>query len=102
VAQTSSGQEAESGRHLWGLEDAIRVSEEADRVRQLVKATQRAAADSLHKSAVSQDRTAKSYEDLAEHSGRPNDYLEHAARHREFAEEDRRMAGRLRRMADSD
>jgi hypothetical protein len=56
----------------------------------------------MDKSADSHERTAKAYEEAAEHSVLSKDeYLRHAARHRDYAREDRRMAERLRRMADS-
>ncbi|WP_082974968.1 hypothetical protein [Mycobacterium sp. 1245805.9] len=55
----------------------------------------------MDKSADSHERTAKAYEEAAEHSVFSKDeYRKHAARHRDFAREDRRMAKRLRRMAD--
>jgi hypothetical protein len=44
------------------------------------------------------DLIAKSYEKLAE-LGVGNQYREHAARHRAFAQEDRQIAERLREMA---
>jgi hypothetical protein len=56
----------------------------------------------MERSAASQDRVAKAYEEVAAHNQRRDEYLKHAARHREFAQEDRLMAEGLRRMAESD
>jgi hypothetical protein len=85
----------------WGAEAASRAIQRADRARRQAEAAQRAAAASLDGSAASHERTARAYQAAAEHRERRDDEsLEHAAWHREFAEEDRRMAERLRRMAD--
>jgi hypothetical protein len=89
MAHTHDGQKAVRDPHFW---------ERVQQVRRQMKASQRSAADSVEKSADSHDRAAKSYEKLAECSVR-DEYLEHAARHRAFAQEDRRMAEQLRSMA---
>jgi hypothetical protein len=60
----------------------------------------RLAADSLQRSAEGHERTATSYELAAERSDQPGIYLQHAARHRAYADEDHRMAERLRRVAE--
>jgi hypothetical protein len=48
---------------------------------------------------VSHDRLAKSYEEIGRSLGRGDEYQEHAAIHRKFAQEDRLMAEQLRVMA---
>jgi hypothetical protein len=54
-------------------------------------------------SANSQDRTAKALEEAAEYFIHHKDeYRGYAARHREFAQDDRRMAEQLRQMAEID
>ena len=61
----------------------------------------------MGKSAESQDRIAKMYEERAEHglyhddAVDHDDELDHAARHRQFADDDRRMAERARQSADT-
>lgn len=82
------------------MEDASRVGGRVEQVRRQTKAAQRSAAESFDQSADCHDRTATSYERLAEARVCGDDYRGHAARHREFAREDRRLAARLRRMAD--
>lgn len=97
MAQTGeSSLDATFNQHLRGalIEQWFRIQN----TRQRTKVAQRCAAQSFDKSACSHDRTAKSYEEMAE-LGEGNQYLERAARHREFAHEDRRIADRLRRMA---
>jgi hypothetical protein len=84
--------------HLQFAEIAFRSGQLAERLQREVRKSQRSAAESFAKSADSHDRTAKSYEKLAE-LGEVDEYLEHAACHRAFAQEDRRIAERLRRMA---
>ena len=104
MAQGSSDRGPDSGEQLWLSGDAFRVVEQAERVRQQVRAAQRVTAHQLNTSADSHDRTARSYEDLAKHAAhrdRRDVYLQHAARHRKFAEEDRRMAAQLRQMGES-
>ncbi|WP_445168793.1 hypothetical protein ACTXG7_05380 [Mycolicibacterium sp. Dal123E01] len=64
-----------------------------------VRTAQQSAADSLDRSADSHDRLADSYDGLASSSAARDDYGLNARRHRQFAFEDRRIAGRLRRMA---
>jgi hypothetical protein len=44
VAHANDGRGAESGQQTWGFEGAICVAEEAQRVRQLARVAQRAAA----------------------------------------------------------
>ncbi len=95
----ASRQTAAGGQYLQVVEEAARAAERAERLWQEMRATQLAAAESMHRSAISQDRAAKSYEDLAEHAFHAelrDEYLKRAGRHRAFAEEDRRMAARMR------
>jgi hypothetical protein len=80
--------------------DASRVRRRVEQIRLHTKEAQRSAACSFEQSADCHDRTAASYDRLAEATHCGENYREHAARHREFAEEDRRLAVRLRRMAD--
>jgi flagellar biosynthesis/type III secretory pathway protein FliH len=88
--------------HARLAEQALRASERAEQVLQRARAAQRSAADSVQKSAESHERTAQSYERAAaQHSGRRDTYLARAARHREFAEVDYRMAERLRQMCEA-
>lgn len=83
-----------SNPHLRGVGDLIfRASQQVEQLRR-TKMAQRSAAESFEKSADSHDRAARSYEKLAE-LGEGNEYLQRAARHREFAQEDRRIAKRL-------
>ncbi len=91
---------AEDNPDLLIAEQAFHASRRVERVRRQTKAAQRSAADSFDKSADSHDRTARSYEKLAALTAGGTENLERAARHREFAEEDRGIAERLRRMAD--
>lgn len=101
MVNADNGLLAQPDRPPWGAEQAILAIQRAERGRRQVMAAQRSAADSVDESAASHERTAKAYEKAAEHRDRPDDeYLQHAARHREFAQEDRQMAERLRRMAE--
>jgi hypothetical protein len=85
-----------------GAEQAFRASQRAELARRDVRAAQRSAAASLDGSADSHERTANAYAEAAERGDRrKDDCLEHAARHRAFAQEDRQMAERLRRMAEA-
>ena len=103
MANLGNGPEAKYEPQLQAAGQALRASQGAERARRQAKAAQRSAARSLEKSADSQDQTAKAYEEAAEYSvRRRNEFLEAAARHRGFAQEDRRMAQELRQMADSD
>lgn len=79
-------------------EYAFRIGQHAERARARTMVAQRSAAESFEKSAESHDRVAKSYESLAE-LGEGYEYRERAVRHLAFAQEDRRIAERLRRMA---
>ena len=83
------------------------TAEEASRVDLREQAWRQASAAqrwalSLQRSAESQDRVAKSYEELGGCSERRDEYLQHAARHRRFAQEDRWMAQQLRRIKATD
>jgi hypothetical protein len=91
---TDSSPDAKSNPHLQAVAELFRI----EQALQQTKAAQRSAAESFEKSADSHDRAAKSYEKLAE-LGEGDEYLERAARHRGFAQEDRQIAERLRRMA---
>jgi hypothetical protein len=88
--------------HLFAVQQVFLCGERIDRALRQLRAAQRSAADSLARSAASHERTAQSYLGAAEKSDRRAEYLQHAALHREFAQEDRRMADRLRRMAEGD
>ena len=99
MAHRDSNLEAKPERDLKAaVEHTFRLVQQVEQMRQRTKAAQRSAAESFEKSADSHDRTAKSYEKLAE-LGEGDEYLERAARHRGFAQEDRQIAERLRRMA---
>ncbi|AFM18058.1 hypothetical protein Mycch_3314 [Mycolicibacterium chubuense NBB4] len=64
-----------------------------ERARQGAQKAQLSAAAALQASAESHERTAEIYDKLAE-LGLLADVKDHAARHRKFAEDDRRMAAR--------
>ena len=100
MTQEDDRQGSEGGPYLRIAEQAFRVVQQTERVAREARAAQRSAADSIDRSADSHDRTAKSYEELAKLSPVGNEYATHAARHREFAQEDCQMAERLRQMAD--
>jgi urocanate hydratase len=102
MADAAKAVVAECDAHWRATEEAAYVARRAEGLRQQVRAAQRSAADSLDRSAVSQDRAARIYEQLADNRERGDEYSEHAARHRQFAREDRVMAQRLREMAESD
>ena len=96
----SGSLDAKLNAHLRAVgEDVLRVGQQVKQVRRKTKAAQRSAAESFDKSAESHDRTAKSYEKLAELAG-GDEYREHAARHRAFAQEDPGIAEQLRKMAE--
>jgi hypothetical protein len=106
MAITSGKARPEGDPYRRIAERAFGVDQYIERVRQKATAAQRSAAASMRKSAESQDRIAKMYQDRAEHGlfhadalDRDDD-LEHAARHRQFAQDDRRMAERLHQIAD--
>jgi hypothetical protein len=97
--------------HSDGHEDEIDPQEAADHMatfdgrrletmRQAARESQRSAAASFDRSADSHDAVARSYEQSAR-ADRPDDHGWHAARHREFASEDRDIAERLRQMANA-
>ena len=92
---TDSSPDAKSNPHLQAVAELFRI----EQALQQTKAAQRSAAESFDKSADSHDRTAKSYEKLAELAG-GDEYREHAARHRAFAQEDPGIAEQLRKMAE--
>jgi hypothetical protein len=97
---TDSSPDAKSNPHPAALDEyVLRASQQIQQMRRQTKVAQRAAAESFEKSAGTHDRIVSSYEKLAEF-GEGEQYLERATRHREFAHEDRRIAERLRRMAD--
>ena len=60
--------------------------------RRNVNAARRSAAASMCKSAESQNRIAQMYEERNEHGLSHDDDLDHAACHRQFAQDDCRMA----------
>jgi len=79
-----SSLDAKSNPHLQAVaEQLFRI----EHTQQRMKTAQRSAAESFVTSADSHDRTARSYQKLAE-LGEGAEYLERAARHREFARED--------------
>lgn len=98
---TYSSLGGEPDPHLQAAgEHVFRLSQRVEQTRRQTKIAQRSAAESFEKSAASHDRTARSYEKLAElRECGGAEYRQHAARHLEFAHEDRRIAEQLRRMA---
>lgn len=90
--------EDDSSREV--TEQIFRVAQRVETMRRQAGEAQQAAADSFDKSADSHDRTASSYEKLANRATYQNDYLEHAARHRDYAQEDHRIAQRLRQISE--
>ncbi len=99
MAEADSSLENDLDPHVrFKAERALLEGQQAEQVRQRTKVAQRSAAEGLDKSADSHDRAALSYEQLAETGD--DGASDHAARHREFAEEDRRIADQLRRMAE--
>jgi hypothetical protein len=102
MVSADNGLQAEPDLQVWGANDALRTGQRAERAWRLARAAQRSAARSFDHSADSHERTADAYEEAVKHGGRQGDECrQHAARHREFAREDRLMARRLRRMADT-
>ena len=81
-------------------EKASEAEQRAERARENASAAQRSAAASLRKSAECQERIARLYVDRAEESIFDDD-SEHAARHEQYARDDRAMAERLRQSADA-
>ena len=103
MTHTENGHEAEFDPHRRAAEQAFRAGQRAQQERREAREAQRSAADSLDKSADSHQRTAKAYEKAAEYGDRHRDgFLEAAARHRGFAQQDRCMAQQLRQMAEGD
>src|ERR1700745_1670842 len=103
MVNADNGLQAELDPQAWSAEQAFRASRRAERARRGVRAAQRAAAASVDGSADSHERAANAYAEAAEHGDRrKDDCLEHAARHREFAQEDRQIADRWRRRAATD
>ena len=101
LVNADNGLLAQPDRPPWTAEEAFVAIQRAEQARRQMRAAQRSAANSMDDSAASRERTAKAYEEAAEHRDlRDDEYLEHAARHREFAREDRLMPERLRRMAE--
>jgi hypothetical protein len=106
MTQTSGDARSDRGLDCRLAEQATEVDQRIERARQNVNAAQRSAAASMRKSAESQDRVARMYEERAKHGLYQDDAvdhdddLDHAARHRQFAEDDRWMAERARQSAD--
>jgi hypothetical protein len=101
MGSADHGHRGESYPQAFGAEEAFRTGQRVEQARRDARSAQRSAAQSLDKSADSHVRTATSYDEAAKHSVLSRDeYQQHAARHREIAREDRRMAERLRRMAE--
>ena len=69
--------EAEPDWDLAAVENAFRVSQQIEQVRHQTKAAQRSAPESIARSADSHDRTAKSYQRLAELNVYGTDDREH-------------------------
>ena len=67
-----------------------------------VKAVQRSVGASFDSSADSHERTAKSYERVADHREPRDEYPAHTGRHPEFARDDHWIAQQLPQMAESD
>ncbi len=95
--------EGDTKRRIAGQISVVELR--VERARRMAITAQRSAAASLSKSAEAHERMAKSYEERAEHGlfrdnvDREED-LDHAARHQQFAHEDRRMAQRSRGSAE--
>ena len=104
MTNTQSDHQAALDPYLWAEGQAFRAVHRAEQARERVRVAQRSAADSLEKSAASQERAANVYEEAAEQRDPVDreECQEHAARHHAFAQEDRRIAQQLRRMAESD
>ncbi|OBJ35685.1 hypothetical protein A5621_16845 [Mycobacterium colombiense] len=103
MVQTTRHDALESSEHLHAMAQAVLAGQRAEQPRQAAEVARRLAADSVQAaaaslalSAQSQDRTAQAFEDAADRGGRRCAFLRaHAAEHRRFAEEDRRMAQEL-------
>ncbi len=101
MSSADNGLQAEPDLQVWDANDAFRTGQRVERAWLLARAAQRSAARSLDDSADSHERTADGYDKAVKHGGLQWDECrEHAAIHRAFAREDRRMAQRLRQMAD--
>ncbi len=101
MISADNGLQAEPDLQVWDANDALRTGQRAERAWRLARAAQRSAAKSFDHSAESHERTADAYDEAVKHGGRQGDECRaHAAIHRAFAWEDRRMAQRLRQMAD--
>lgn len=99
---TESGHEDELDPDHRADDLASHASQRVETMRRAVKKAQRSAAASFERTADCQDGAASTYEQVARSSAWPDDYGKHAARHREFAQEDREIAQRLRHMAQGD
>lgn len=104
MVQSTSDDALESSEHLQAVAQAVLAGQRAEHARQaaevagrLAADSVRAAAESLALSADSQDRTAQAFEEAADRGGPRGAFLRaHAAEHRRFAVQDRRMAEELR------
>ena len=100
MAHTHTGFAADFDPHLASPgAEVLRVELQVEQARRRARAAERSAAESFHRSAAMQDEIAQAYETFDEHSAH-DDYRWHAERHRDFAQEDRRIAERLREMAE--
>jgi hypothetical protein len=84
-------------------ENLVRLNHRIKEVRQRVRLAQLSAANSIERTAATQDRIAKSYWRLLEYSSDDVDAAScrhHADLHSGFAQDDRRIAERLRMMAE--
>ena len=105
MTHANGGAQSDRGLDRRVAEQATEVDQRIERARRTVNAAQRSAAASMRRSAESQDRIATMYQERAEHGLHDDavdhdDDLDHAARHRQFAQDDRRMAERARQSAD--
>jgi uncharacterized membrane-anchored protein YhcB (DUF1043 family) len=100
MANTHSGFAADFDPHLASPgAEVLQVNLQVKQARRGARDAQRSAAKSFDRSAEMQDAIAQAYETFDEHSAH-DDYRWHAERHRDFAQEDRRIAERLREMAE--
>jgi hypothetical protein len=105
MTHTNGDAQSDVGLDRRIAELVAEVGQRIEWARHKANAAQQSAAASMRKSAESQDRIAKMYEERAEHGllhddvVEHDDDLDHAARHRQFAKDDRRMAERLQQNA---
>ena len=82
-------------------ERMLRARAGAENARQRCAVSQSASVESLERAAESHYRIAESYEVMAKRIPEGEEWVDHAAHHREFAQQDRQMAERMRRMTET-